>query len=287
MNKSALKTDVGEKTVIFCPLAPGGILLSMDGQQELIRQAHILLLASNSNDLPASRVTSVTVTFQLISRNHRYQVCCCVAQNHAQYSCALYIKYTMWLLYTPPNPSFIILKITSPRKTPDATTVSADGLGYAESRSSVRAARAASHFKAKRNRWPVVLAEVIWESWPLTTPPGPRSRPTVRASKGSTLKPLHRALGFKVRGTYPLLRSSAEHRCHFSRLVREIIRLRRAHRLLHTQHLRNRKEWDDAGYFRQDMKANRQFLSRIPARREPEVVLTLASLLQLFTLWPH
>lgn len=46
----------------------------------------------------------------------------------------------------------------------------------------------------------------------------PWSHPTVRASKGSTLKPLHRALDFKVRSMYPLLNSSADHRCYFRRL---------------------------------------------------------------------
>lgn len=43
----------------------------------------------------------------------------------------------MWSSNTLVNPSFIILKITSPRKTPDTTTVFDGGPWYAESRSSM------------------------------------------------------------------------------------------------------------------------------------------------------
>lgn len=48
--------------MIFCPSELDGILHFMDRQQELINQAQSFLLASTSNDLPATTVPSVTVT---------------------------------------------------------------------------------------------------------------------------------------------------------------------------------------------------------------------------------
>lgn len=48
--------------MVFCPSELDGILHFMDRQQELINQAQSFLLASTSNDLPATAVPSVTVT---------------------------------------------------------------------------------------------------------------------------------------------------------------------------------------------------------------------------------
>lgn len=119
------------------------------------------------------------------------------------------------------DPSFIILKITAPRKTPDTTTVFDDGaVACWKPARRGRAASAASHFKAKGADG-LLYSPRLFERVDLRTRrPRPRSRPTERAFKCSTLLTLCRGLGFKVRNVYRLPNSSTEHR-HYSGLLEE------------------------------------------------------------------
>lgn len=90
---------------------------------------------------------------------------------------------------TPLNPSFVIIKITSPRKAPDTTTVSDDRLWYAESWSRMRAASAASHFKAKRADGPSYSMRLFERVDLRPRPPHPDHIPLGVLSSARPFKP--------------------------------------------------------------------------------------------------
>lgn len=137
--------------------------------------------------------------------------------------CWLYIKYSMWSSNTLVNPSFIILKITSPRKTLDTTTVFDGGtVAFWKPVQHGRAASAASHFKVKGADGPLYSPRLFERVDLRPHHPHPWSSPTVRAFKCSTLEPSRHALGFKVWNAYQLPNSLAEH-LRYSRLLQGAI----------------------------------------------------------------
>lgn len=189
----------------------------------------------------------------------------------------------------------IILKITSPRKTPDTTTVFDGGPWNPESWSNMGELPEPPPISKPKEPMARCTHEAIWESWPLTPSPTPRSRPTVRAFKCSTLSPLCRALGFSVQNVYRLPNALAEHQCDFGVLWEAVLDVTLSYITTYCTYLhlsacapeimlvfvskilrQYSSSWTIWGFY-----------LKSPLCRESGFVLTLASLLQLFSLWPQ
>lgn len=145
--------------------------------------------------------------------------------------CWLYIKYSTWPSHTLVNPSFIILKITSPRKTPDTTTVFDGGavVCWKLVQHGRAAMSAASHFKAKGADGPLYSARLFERADLRPHHPHPDHVPLCVLSSARPPNPLHRALGFKVRNTYRLPNFLAEQHRYSRTSLRSDIGLRLYH----------------------------------------------------------